>query len=80
MVGINALKTDTLIFQSETNMRTTDEQHSAKMSKMLKGRKIDSCRYMTRQEADDMDITDFYWYWIDDRLDDNIYEHARGQL
>ena len=28
----------------------------------------------------DMDITDFYWYWIDDRLDDNIYEHARGQL
>ena len=54
MVDTDALKTDTLIFQSETNMRTTDEQHSAKMSKMLKGRKIDSCRYMTRQEADDM--------------------------
>ncbi len=54
MVGISVLKTDTLNFQSETNMRTTDEQHSAKMSKMLKGRKIDSCRYMTRQEADDM--------------------------
>ena len=35
-------------------MRTTDEQHSAKMSKMLKGRKIDSCRYMTIEEADDM--------------------------
>jgi len=29
---------------------------------------------------DDMDITDFYWDWIDDRLDDELYEHARGQL
>jgi|TARA_B100001094_G_C17739941_1_gene580710 hypothetical protein len=35
-------------------MRTTDERHSAKFNKMLKGRKIDSCRYVTRAEADDM--------------------------
>lgn len=35
---------------------------------------------ITSVYLNDMDITDFYWYWIDDRLDDNIYEHARGQL
>ena len=29
---------------------------------------------------DDMDITDFYWDWFYDRLDDELYEHARGQL
>lgn len=29
---------------------------------------------------DGIDITDFYWDWIDDRLDEEIYEHARGQL
>lgn len=33
-------------------MRTTDEKHSAKFEKLLKGKKIDSCRYVTREEAD----------------------------
>jgi len=33
-------------------MRTKDETHSAKFDKLLKGKKIDSCRYMTREEAD----------------------------
>ena len=26
---------------------------------------------------DDMDITDFYWDWIDDRLDDELFEHCK---
>ncbi len=38
-------------------MRTKDEEHSARFEKILKGKKIDSCRYMTREEADD-----FGWY------------------
>ena len=38
-------------------MRTKDEEHSAKFEKILKGKKIDSCRYMTREEADE-----FGWY------------------
>jgi hypothetical protein len=38
-------------------MRTKDETHSAKFDKLLKGKKIDSCRYMTREEADQ-----FGWY------------------
>ena len=29
---------------------------------------------------DDMDITNFYWDWIGDTLDEVLYEHARGQL
>ena len=33
-------------------MKTKDEAHSAKFTKLLKGKKIDSCRYMTREEAD----------------------------
>ena len=33
-------------------MRTKDEEHSARFEKILKGKKIDSCRYMTREEAD----------------------------
>ncbi|CAI8217664.1 MAG: Uncharacterised protein [Cryomorphaceae bacterium] len=35
-------------------MKTTDEKHSARFEKILKGKKVDSCRYMTRDEADDM--------------------------
>ena len=38
-------------------MRTKDETHSAKFDKLLRGKKIDSCRYMTREEADQ-----FGWY------------------
>lgn len=38
-------------------MRTKDETHSAKFDKLLRGKKIDSCRYMTREEADA-----FGWY------------------
>ena len=38
-------------------MRTKDEEHSARFEKILKGKKIDSCRYMTREEADE-----FGWY------------------
>jgi hypothetical protein len=38
-------------------MRTTDEKHSAKFDKLLRGKKIDSCRYMTREEADN-----FGWF------------------
>jgi len=38
-------------------MRTTDEKHGLKFEKILKGKKVDSCRYMTREEADD-----FGWY------------------
>jgi hypothetical protein len=34
-------------------MRTTDEKHGLKFEKILKGKKVDSCRYMTREEADD---------------------------
>ena len=33
-------------------MRTKDETHSAKFDKLLRGKKINSCRYMTREEAD----------------------------
>ena len=33
-------------------MKTKDETHSAKFDKLLRGKKIDSCRYMTREEAD----------------------------
>jgi hypothetical protein len=35
-------------------MRTTDEKHSNRFEKILKGKKVDSCRYLTRAEADDM--------------------------
>jgi hypothetical protein len=38
-------------------MRTKDETHSAKFDKLLRGKKINSCRYMTREEADQ-----FGWY------------------
>ena len=38
-------------------MRTTDEKHGLKFEKILKGKKVDSCRYMTREEADA-----FGWY------------------
>jgi len=38
-------------------MRTRDEEHSAIFDKLLSGKKIDSCRYMTREEADN-----FGWY------------------
>jgi len=38
-------------------MQTKDEAHSLKFNKLLKGKKIDSCRYMTREEADQ-----FGWY------------------
>jgi hypothetical protein len=38
-------------------MRTTDEKHSNRFEKILKGKKVDSCRYLTREEADD-----FGWY------------------
>jgi hypothetical protein len=38
-------------------MRTKDETHSAKFDKLLRDKKIDSCRYMTREEADA-----FGWY------------------
>ena len=38
-------------------MRTKDETHSAKFDKLLRGKKIDSCRYMTREEGDQ-----FGWY------------------
>ena len=35
-------------------MRTTDEQHGNRFEKILKGKKVDSCRYMTREEADNI--------------------------
>lgn len=38
-------------------MKTKDEAHSSKFDKLLRGKKIDSCRYMTREEADQ-----FGWY------------------
>ena len=38
-------------------MQTKDEAHSKKFDKLLKGKKIDSCRYMNREEADQ-----FGWY------------------
>ena len=38
-------------------MKTRDEKHSDNFNKVLEGKKIDSCRYMTREEADD-----FGWY------------------
>jgi hypothetical protein len=38
-------------------MRTRDEEHSAKFEKLLRGKRVDSCRYMTREEADQ-----FGWY------------------
>lgn len=38
-------------------MKTRDEEHSARFTKMLKGKRIDSCRYMTIDEADQ-----FGWY------------------
>ena len=38
-------------------MKTRDEEHSRTFEKILKGKKIDSCRYMTREESDE-----FGWY------------------
>ena len=38
-------------------MRTRDDTHSARFDKLLRGKKINSCRYMTREEADQ-----FGWY------------------
>tara|TARA_R110002167_G_scaffold349758_1_gene561696 strand:+ start:381 stop:632 length:252 start_codon:yes stop_codon:yes gene_type:complete len=35
-------------------MRTTDEMHGNRFEKILKGKKVDSCRYLTQDEADDM--------------------------
>ncbi len=35
-------------------MRTTDEKHALRFERILKGKKIDSCRYLTREEADDI--------------------------
>ena len=38
-------------------MRTTDEMHGNRFEKILKGKKVDSCRYLTQEEADDMGWT-----------------------
>lgn len=35
-------------------MRTTDEKHALRFERILRGKKIDSCRYLTREEADDI--------------------------
>jgi len=74
-------------------MRTTDEKHSAKFDKLLRGKKIDSCRYMTREEADNfgwfsrpliMAFTDASYIILqsDDEGNDGgaaIYEHTPSE-
>ena len=38
-------------------MKSEDQKHGYRFEKILKGKKVDSCRYMTKEEADD-----FGWY------------------
>ena len=74
-------------------MRTKDEEHSSKFERMLKGKKVDSCRYMTKVEADKMGwykrpliiiFSDESYLMLqsDDEGNDGgaaMYEHAPGK-